>query len=229
MGDHLDNFPVLYSLGSQAGVVDINHAFYLYYKIWSTAHIQPTYRPHTAHIQHNFNVVCGLCFCLSQTDFVGFLRALWFPPSSNQLPFYRATNLVIAFQLTFICYAIQNLIKSIMKRVTVLTIGKTCKVDQPVHRWNASAPSNRELYVANLTLLWKFCHKQLSQLSRTDMFYSGIRQYSQPYVRNGMEVPLISRFKKLYQLSTQSNHSKPIFATTVSPFLSDISKNLRWH
>ena len=26
------NFPVLYSLGSQAGVVDINHAFHLYYK-----------------------------------------------------------------------------------------------------------------------------------------------------------------------------------------------------
>ena len=28
MGDHLDIFPVLYSLGSQAGVVDISHAVY---------------------------------------------------------------------------------------------------------------------------------------------------------------------------------------------------------
>ena len=33
MGDHLDNFPVVYSLGSQAGIVNINHAFHLYYKM----------------------------------------------------------------------------------------------------------------------------------------------------------------------------------------------------
>ena len=33
MGDHLDNFPVLYSLGSQAGIVNINHAFHLYDKM----------------------------------------------------------------------------------------------------------------------------------------------------------------------------------------------------
>ena len=32
MGDHLDRSPVLYSLRSQAGVVDINHAFHLYNK-----------------------------------------------------------------------------------------------------------------------------------------------------------------------------------------------------
>ena len=124
MGDHLDNFPVLYSLGSQAGIVDINHAFHLYYKL---------------------NVVCGLCFCRSHPDFEGFLWALRFSPSSNRLPFYRATNLVLAFQLTVMCYAIQ--IKSIMKRVMVLTIGKACKVDQPVHGWNASVPSNRDLYL----------------------------------------------------------------------------------
>ena len=29
MGDHLDSFPVLYSLENQAGVVDISHAVYL--------------------------------------------------------------------------------------------------------------------------------------------------------------------------------------------------------
>ena len=55
--------PVI-SMGSQAGVVDINHALHLYYK----------------------NVVCGLSFSQSQTsqpDFEGFLRALRFPPSSN--------------------------------------------------------------------------------------------------------------------------------------------------
>ena len=28
MDDHLDSFPVLYSLGSQAGVVDISHSVY---------------------------------------------------------------------------------------------------------------------------------------------------------------------------------------------------------
>ena len=33
MSDHLDNLPVLFTLGSQAGVVDINHAFHLYYCI----------------------------------------------------------------------------------------------------------------------------------------------------------------------------------------------------
>ena len=46
-------------LGSQAGVADINHAFYLYY-----------------------NVACGLSFSRSQPDFEGFLRALRFPPRS---------------------------------------------------------------------------------------------------------------------------------------------------
>ena len=40
-------------VGSQAGVVDINHAFHLYY-----------------------NVVCGSSFSQSQLDFEGFLRAL---------------------------------------------------------------------------------------------------------------------------------------------------------
>ena len=56
---HLDKIPcaVLVALGSQAGVVDINHAFHLYY-----------------------NVVCGLSLSQSQTDFEGFLRALRFPP-----------------------------------------------------------------------------------------------------------------------------------------------------
>ena len=49
-------------LGSQAGIVDIKHAFHLYYKI---------------------NVVCGLSFSWSQPDFEGFLRALRFPPSSK--------------------------------------------------------------------------------------------------------------------------------------------------
>ena len=61
MGDHLDKKnPVLYSLGSQAGVVDINHAFHLYY-----------------------NVVCGSSFSQSLPDFKGFLRALRFPPSAK--------------------------------------------------------------------------------------------------------------------------------------------------
>ena len=55
--------PVI-SMGSQAGVVDINHALHLYYK----------------------NVVCGLSFSQSQPDFEGFLRALWFPPSSKLTP-----------------------------------------------------------------------------------------------------------------------------------------------
>ena len=57
-------YPVLYSLGSQAGVVDINHAFHLYY----------------------CNVVCGLSFSRSQPDFEGFLRALRFPPSAKLTP-----------------------------------------------------------------------------------------------------------------------------------------------
>ena len=57
-------YPVLYSLGSQAGVVDINHAIYLYY----------------------YNVVCGLSFSRSQPDFEGFLRALRFPPSAKLTP-----------------------------------------------------------------------------------------------------------------------------------------------
>ena len=50
-------------MGSQAGVVDINHAFHLYY-----------------------NVVCGLSFSRSQPDFEGFLRALRFPPYSKLTP-----------------------------------------------------------------------------------------------------------------------------------------------
>ena len=53
-------YPVLYSLESQAGVVDINHAFHLYY-----------------------NVVCGSSFSRSPPDFEGFLRALRFPPSAK--------------------------------------------------------------------------------------------------------------------------------------------------
>ena len=54
---------MLYSLGSQAGVVDINHAFHLYY-----------------------NDVCGSSFNRSQSDFEGFLRALRFPPSAKLIP-----------------------------------------------------------------------------------------------------------------------------------------------
>ena len=50
-------------MGSQAGVVDISHAFHLYY-----------------------NVVCGLSFSQSQPDFEGFLRALRFPPSAKFTP-----------------------------------------------------------------------------------------------------------------------------------------------
>ena len=57
-------YPVLYSLGSQAGVVEINHAFHLYY----------------------YNIVCGLSFSRSQPDFEGFLRALRFPPSAKLTP-----------------------------------------------------------------------------------------------------------------------------------------------
>ena len=56
-------YPVLYSLGSQAGVVNINHAFHLYYI-----------------------VVCGLSISRSQPDYEGFLRALRFPPSSKLTP-----------------------------------------------------------------------------------------------------------------------------------------------
>ena len=55
-------YPVLYSLGSQAGAVDINHAFHLYY-----------------------NVVCG-SISRSQPDFEGFLRVLRFPPSAKLTP-----------------------------------------------------------------------------------------------------------------------------------------------
>ena len=40
MGDPLVNFPVLYSLGSQASVVDIKHAFHLYYKCCMWAEFQ---------------------------------------------------------------------------------------------------------------------------------------------------------------------------------------------
>ena len=57
-------YPVLYSTGSQAGVMDINHSFHLYHK----------------------NVVCGLSFSRSQPDFEVFLRALRFPPSSKLTP-----------------------------------------------------------------------------------------------------------------------------------------------
>ena len=56
-------YPVLYSLGSQAGVVDINHAFHLYY-----------------------NDVCGSSFSRSQPDFEGFLRGLRFPRSTKLTP-----------------------------------------------------------------------------------------------------------------------------------------------
>ena len=56
-------WPVLYSLGSQAGVVDINHAFHLYY-----------------------NIVCGSSCSRSLPDFEGFLRALRFPPSAKLIP-----------------------------------------------------------------------------------------------------------------------------------------------
>ena len=48
-------------MGSQAGVVDINHT--------STT-----------------NFVCGLSFSRSQPDFEGFFRALRFPPSSKSTP-----------------------------------------------------------------------------------------------------------------------------------------------
>ena len=64
---------MLYSLGSQASVVDMNHAFHLYY-----------------------NVVCGSSFRRSQPDFEGFLRALQFPPSAKLTPsliqYARARN-----------------------------------------------------------------------------------------------------------------------------------------
>ena len=60
-------YPVLYSLGSQAGVVDINHAFHLYY-----------------------NVVCGSSFSRSPPDFEGFLRALRFPPSAKLTPSFNS-------------------------------------------------------------------------------------------------------------------------------------------
>ena len=53
-------YRVLCSLGNQAGVVHINHAFYLHY-----------------------NVKCGSSFSGSQPDFEGFLRALRFPPSAK--------------------------------------------------------------------------------------------------------------------------------------------------
>ena len=54
---------MLYSLGSQASIVDTNHAFHPYH-----------------------NVVCGLSFSRSQPDFEGFLWALRFPPSSKLTP-----------------------------------------------------------------------------------------------------------------------------------------------
>ena len=56
-------YPVLYSLGSQAGVVDINHAIHLYY-----------------------NVVCGSSFSRSQPDFEDFLRALRFSSYAKLTP-----------------------------------------------------------------------------------------------------------------------------------------------
>ena len=56
-------YPVLYALGSQASVGDINHAFHLYY-----------------------NVVCGSSFSRSQPAFEGFLQAPRFPPSAKLTP-----------------------------------------------------------------------------------------------------------------------------------------------
>ena len=56
-------YPVLYSLGSQAGVVDINHTFHLYY-----------------------NVVCGLRFSRSNPEYESFLRVLRFPPLAKLTP-----------------------------------------------------------------------------------------------------------------------------------------------
>ena len=53
-------YPVPYSLGNQAGEVDINHAFHLYY-----------------------NVVGGSNFSRSHPDFQGFLRALRFLSSAK--------------------------------------------------------------------------------------------------------------------------------------------------
>ena len=50
-------------VGSQAGIVDINHALHLYY-----------------------NVVRGSSFSRSQPDFEGFLWALQFPPSAKLAP-----------------------------------------------------------------------------------------------------------------------------------------------
>ena len=61
-------------LGSQAGAVDVNHAFHLYY-----------------------NVVWGLSFSQFQPYFEGFLQTLQFPPSSKLTPslfqFYRIQDL----------------------------------------------------------------------------------------------------------------------------------------
>ena len=54
-------YPVLYFLGSQAGVV------------------KTSITPSTS----TTNVVCGLSFSRSQPDFEGFLRALRFPPSAK--------------------------------------------------------------------------------------------------------------------------------------------------
>ena len=51
------------NMGSQAGAVDINHAFHLYY-----------------------NVVCRLSFSPSQPDLEGFLRPLRFLPPQKLTP-----------------------------------------------------------------------------------------------------------------------------------------------
>ena len=40
MGDHLDKSPLLYSLGSQAGIADINRAFHIYYKCFMWVEFQ---------------------------------------------------------------------------------------------------------------------------------------------------------------------------------------------
>ena len=60
---HALTLPMMHVKGSQAGVVDINHAFHIYY-----------------------NVVCGSSFSRSQPDFEGFLQALRFPPSAKLTP-----------------------------------------------------------------------------------------------------------------------------------------------
>ena len=77
-------YPVLYFLGSQAGVV------------------KTSIMPSTS----TANVVCGLSFSRSQPDLKGFLRELRFPPSAKSTPslfhlaIKRATNLSV---ITVVC------------------------------------------------------------------------------------------------------------------------------